>query len=445
MNKEAIKRYQEKGRLSKKSPKKTRRTRNGFEPVTNEERESDKKTMTYSEKFPSKKISRVFMIEQEDIKLKEPEFLNVLTQVEDSENADPNFDPLLCVPQGDTESFVSLKTSENEPHANNPNSPLQFHPPVDFSFQVTCSCGQSRDAFACKNASSWLKTVIPDFNFYDWERKYRSLVDGAELAINPVDLKQIQKDVVRTFQKIDAFKQPEMQAKLVRILKTQAAHGLSLTSTDGIGYVQGMNFIGGSFLYHCEESVAFWLFNSLLEKRGVASVFDETFSGMQEQCTIATGLIENFLPDISEQFMEHGLHVSIFMQEWIMTLLCSYVPIHFVSQFLNEFFKHGWIRFHALSLSILDFLQEDIINADDMEKVHLAVKIMKDHTDEIEKAKDSEFVFVQETESSDKRTSAEELELSKMTKRDLDWIQIFSLMKSKYSMKTLEKPFKKLQ
>lgn len=77
MNREALQRYQKKGNL-KKSPKKTRRTRNGFESGT-EEIESDKKTMTFSEKFPIKKVSRVFLIEQQDIKIKEPEFLNILT------------------------------------------------------------------------------------------------------------------------------------------------------------------------------------------------------------------------------------------------------------------------------------------------------------------------------------------------------------------------------
>ena len=32
-----------------------------------------------------------------------------------------------------------------------------------------------------------------------------------------------------------------------------------------IDYVQGMNFIVGTLLYHCDEVMAFWLFVSLIE------------------------------------------------------------------------------------------------------------------------------------------------------------------------------------
>jgi len=41
------------------------------------------------------------------------------------------------------------------------------------------------------------------------------------------------------------------------------------------GYVQGMNFIVGFFLYHCEDHVAFWLFVSLIEEYELREIYLE--------------------------------------------------------------------------------------------------------------------------------------------------------------------------
>jgi hypothetical protein len=42
-----------------------------------------------------------------------------------------------------------------------------------------------------------------------------------------------------------------------------------------IGYVQGMNFIVGSFLLHCSEEIAFWLFVSLIEDYQMRDIYME--------------------------------------------------------------------------------------------------------------------------------------------------------------------------
>jgi hypothetical protein len=39
------------------------------------------------------------------------------------------------------------------------------------------------------------------------------------------------------------------------------------------GYVQGMNFIAGSLLYHASEEIAFWLFVSLVEDYELRDIY----------------------------------------------------------------------------------------------------------------------------------------------------------------------------
>jgi Rab-GTPase-TBC domain len=41
-----------------------------------------------------------------------------------------------------------------------------------------------------------------------------------------------------------------------------------------IGYVQGMNFIVASLLYHCDEEIAFWIFVSLLEDYELRDIYE---------------------------------------------------------------------------------------------------------------------------------------------------------------------------
>jgi len=47
-----------------------------------------------------------------------------------------------------------------------------------------------------------------------------------------------------------------------------------------VDYVQGMNFIVGSLLLHASETMAFWLFVTLIEDCGVRDVFTPKLPGL---------------------------------------------------------------------------------------------------------------------------------------------------------------------
>ena len=87
----------------------------------------------------------------------------------------------------------------------------------------------------------------------------------------------IEKDLLRTFPKVPQFASSpnvsnnhghhpvnmsfsvishlnESQTRLSRVLSAFAYYD------HGIGYMQGMNFIMASIMYHCNEEVAFWVF-----------------------------------------------------------------------------------------------------------------------------------------------------------------------------------------
>ena len=76
---------------------------------------------------------------------------------------------------------------------------------------------------------------------------------------------QIEKDLDRTFPN-DGFCERE---KLRNVLETIAKYDPQ------IGYVQGMNFIAGFFLFHAEEYVAFWLMVMVFETAEFRDVYQQ--------------------------------------------------------------------------------------------------------------------------------------------------------------------------
>ena len=56
------------------------------------------------------------------------------------------------------------------------------------------------------------------------------------------------------------FSKQSMRQRLSRVLR-------AIVNMDPqIGYVQGMNFVVAALLFHCSESVTFWLMRVLFEK-----------------------------------------------------------------------------------------------------------------------------------------------------------------------------------
>ncbi len=72
------------------------------------------------------------------------------------------------------------------------------------------------------------------------------------------------------------FKLEENKQKMKNVLKAFSNYDSEISIVNfNPGYVQGMNFIVGFFLYHCEAYVAFWLFVALIEEYNLRDIFIE--------------------------------------------------------------------------------------------------------------------------------------------------------------------------
>ena len=91
---------------------------------------------------------------------------------------------------------------------------------------------------------------------------------------------QINKDLARTFPKVQQFKESEGQMALKRVLFAYSKYDPS------IGDVQGMNFIVGAMLYHCNEEAAFWMFVTLIEGFELRDIYEPLLPGLYKHCFI---------------------------------------------------------------------------------------------------------------------------------------------------------------
>lgn len=238
---------------------------------------------------------------------------------------------------------------------------------VDKHITIWWSWNTDVQPFYCENAKFWVSLVPHKFDYEKWKGSYQALLDQSD------KVRDIAKDVDRTFQKHYAFRHVSMVHKLSKVLAAISVYDNEL------GYVQGMNFLAGALLIHWEESITFWLIVELLETYELREVYEDGFKGMYRQSAILESLIQKYLPEVSEHFKALGVEAHMFMSDWAISFLCSYIPLHRLNKFFTRFFQRGWVAFHWMVLAIINFIQKDILAADDDVGVLTSLKTMKEH------------------------------------------------------------------
>lgn len=122
-----------------------------------------------------------------------------------------------------------------------------------------------------------------------------------------------------------------------------------------------MNFIVGALLYHANEVMAFWLFVSLIEDCEMRDIYMHGLPGLFKHSHIISSLVTSNLTDLSAHFMEHNLKVEMYASDWIFGLFASVIPLEQMGAFFSKFFKHRWIFFYQLILSILKSLEKELL------------------------------------------------------------------------------------
>ena len=232
-----------------------------------------------------------------------------------------------------------------------------------------CSCKRIDNDY-CESIATILKMTKKEFNKEVSKNLYQDLLKVKEDSLNIADtnLTQIKKDLGRTYPGYKFYQDEKTQEKMKNILRAFSNYYKEIC------YYQGMNFIVGFFLYHCEEYVAFWLFTSLIEEYGFRELYSKGFTGLDlHSQTVELILKKNYIK-IYEAFNTLKINIKILMVEWLYSLFSSLIPLELQINFYYGFFSQGWDFFYKMCISCFLNLQGSFKSA---EEVYIALKFGK--------------------------------------------------------------------
>lgn len=168
---------------------------------------------------------------------------------------------------------------------------------------------------------------------------------------------------------------------------------IALKYTD-IGYVQGMNFLVVSLLYHCSPEITLFLITVLFEDYELCDVYREDMQGLHSRNAIIKDIIQKKLPDLYDHFMEIGIEPQMFTTEWVLDLFSHIIPIDTYCNFLDNFIwsgeddstkLHGWDFFYQIIINILSQLKSELLLFTEWDEVLVTIQNYLKNKDSIAK------------------------------------------------------------
>ena len=239
----------------------------------------------------------------------------------------------------------------------------KIHEPKDSINIQFCKCPKTKNRDYCDNIYEIMQMTKNHNNNERSKELYKNLLNlyDKSLDINGDNLRQIKKDITRTYASNITINQKEkLLNKLENVLRAFSNYDNS------IKYCQGMNFIVGFLIYHCEEHIAFWIFVSLIEEYDLRHIFMENFPGLKIHVKRLEAILQNEYPIYWENFNKIGVKVEIFLVEWLFSLFSSLIPLDLQMDFYKGFFSQGWLFFYKMCLSCILNLKGKFSEADEI-------------------------------------------------------------------------------
>ena len=258
-------------------------------------------------------------------------------------------------------NIFNSDTNKNQKNINNNNNNKKQY----------CTCKITHSEDYCDNIYSLMQMIKNnDIDSKQNKKLYENLLNVHEksLDLNGENLRQINKDLNRTYPSNSIFKNERILKKLKNVLRAFSNYDNS------IKYFQGMNFIVGFFLYHCEEYIAFWLFVALIEEYDLRPIFMKDFPGLKLHVKRVEFILQKEYDYIWKIFIKFGVKVEIFMVEWVFSLFSSLIPLDLQMEFYKGFFSQGWIFFYKMCLSSILSLNGKFSEVDE---IYMALKCGK--------------------------------------------------------------------
>ena len=192
---------------------------------------------------------------------------------------------------------------------------------------------------------------IPPLNDQQLYNQYAEVLRAGRVSAASVI--QIEKDIKRTFSAQNYFNNSENAKGYNRLKRILGA----ISAYRDVGYVQGMNYIAASLLWHCDEDIAYYILVQLFDKLGAAQVYAGDLSGIQRHTdTFYSGYLPAHAPEIHANLQAKEVIPQMILPEWFVTLGTSIVPLQHHAQMFINLLQFGWAYLYKVLLKYLRLL-----------------------------------------------------------------------------------------
>lgn len=167
----------------------------------------------------------------------------------------------------------------------------------------------------------------------------------------------IARDIGRTFPKHYLFNERTSlgQCALMNVLKAYSLHDPE------VGYCQGMGFLSAMFLSYMPEEQSFWhLVACLNHKRyDLADLYRPRMPKVPELIFVFEKLMDQLMPQVARHLEAEGLHPTMYLTQWFITLFTYNFPFEFVTRVWDMFLYEGWKVIFRVSLALMKISQSE--------------------------------------------------------------------------------------
>jgi hypothetical protein len=167
----------------------------------------------------------------------------------------------------------------------------------------------------------------------------------------------IARDIGRTFPKHYLFHDRASvgQCALMNVLKAYSLHDPE------VGYCQGMGFLTAMFLSYMPEEQSFWhLVACLNHKRyDLAGLYRPRMPKVPEVMFVFERLLATHLPVLARHLESEGMHPTMYLTQWFVTLFTYSFPFDFVTRVWDAFLSEGWKVIFRVALALLKISQSE--------------------------------------------------------------------------------------
>ncbi|EIE75616.1 hypothetical protein G6F46_010679 [Rhizopus delemar] len=183
------------------------------------------------------------------------------------------------------------------------------------------------------------------------EEKYRKLLNEP----SPHE-KLIQRDLPRTFPKIDYFNTKEGQEKLFHVIKAYSLFD------EQVGYCQGIHFLVGCLLLHMPEEAAFCVLVQMMTKYGLREQFTPKMDKLHERMFQFEQLLSIHLPQVHRHLDIQGVLPSMYASQWFMTLFAYRCPLDLVFGVFDVLLVEGADKMLNFALALIKKNEQIILS-----------------------------------------------------------------------------------